>query len=119
MRAFHLTPDMMEAGYEYLRLTPPFRAWRMPDGDEVDFHVLKTDLVHGDCGYHAGRTFIRVSIAMVGSSDALLGVMAHEMIHQHQWLHPRTKTSRSDHDRFWHRAADRACAFHGFDRKTF
>ena len=117
MRAFHLTPDMMEAGYEYLRLTPPFRAWRMPDGDEVDFHVLKTPRIHGDCGFHNGRIFIRLSIALVGCTNNLHSVMAHEMIHGEQFR--RRSRSRGDHDAFWHRAADRACAFHGFDRKTF
>lgn len=117
MTAFHLTPDMMEAAYEYLRLTPPFKVWRLPDPDDVDFHVLKTDRIHGDCGYHDGRTYIRVSIAMVGNSNSLMSVMAHEMIHQRQWL--TGSKSKNGHDKFWHRAADRTCAWHGWDRKTF
>ena len=46
-----------------------------------------------------------------------LDTLAHEMIHGEQWR--RRSRSRNDHDAFWQRAADRACAFHGFDRKTF
>ena len=37
MGRLHLTPDLLEGAYEYLRLSPPFREWRLPDGD----HDLK------------------------------------------------------------------------------
>jgi hypothetical protein len=117
MNKFHLTPDMMERAYDYLRETPPFKAWRMPESDDLDFHVLATPRIHGDCGYDKGRVFIRLSTAMVGCTLNLIATMAHEMIHAEQWR--RKVKARNDHDAFFRRAADRACSWHGFDRKTF
>ena len=40
MRALNLIPDLLEGAYEYLRRSPPFRDWRLPDGDHVVFRVL-------------------------------------------------------------------------------
>lgn len=105
----------MEAAYEYLRLTPPFKAWRLPEGDELDFHVLKTDRIHGDCGMENGRIFIRVSIALVGSTATLYELMAHEMIHVEQY---RRKDPGS-HNAFFKRAAVCCCRWHGFYYKSF
>ena len=34
-----LTPDMLAAGYDFLRTTEPFRAWRLPDAEEVGLQV--------------------------------------------------------------------------------
>jgi hypothetical protein len=47
----------------------------------------------------------------------LVATMAHEMIHAEQWR--RKDKSPSGHNAFFNHAADRACAWHGFDRKTF
>lgn len=114
-RGFHLTPEMMEASYEYLRLTPPFKAWRLPEGDELDFHVLKTDRIHGDCGMVNGRIYIRVSMALVGRTDTLAPTMAHEMIHVEQFR----RRDPGTHNEFFRRAAKRCCGWHGFDLTTF
>lgn len=118
---FHLTQELMEGAYEFLRQAPPFNTWPgMPEADEVEFHVLATPQKHGDCGIHTdGRIFIRISTALVGSTSSLLAVMAHEMIHGYQWIKPEKKTGRSNHDSFFNRAADKVCKFHHFDRKLF
>jgi hypothetical protein len=98
-------------------LTPPYKAWRLPESDDLGFYVLKTPRIHGDCGYHEGRIFIRLSVALVGCTQNLIATMAHEMIHAEQWR--RKDKSPSGHNAFFNHAADRACAWHGFDRKTF
>jgi hypothetical protein len=108
---------MMAGAYDLLRVTPPYRGWKMPESDDLGFYVLKTPRIHGDCGFDQGRIFIRLSVALVGRTQNLIEVMAHEMIHGEQWR--RKSKSRNDHDAFWHHAADRACAWHGFDRKIF
>lgn len=118
---FHLTVELMEGAYEFIRSGPPFNTLAgMPETEEIEFHVLATPQKHGDCGIHPdGRIFIRISTALVGSTSSLLSVMAHEMIHAYQWLKPETKAGRSNHDSYFNKQADKVCKFHHFDRKLF
>src|ERR1700754_3947176 len=37
-----LTPEMLEGANEYLRVSPPFRAWNLPHADHVSFRVMTT-----------------------------------------------------------------------------
>ena len=30
-----LTPDLLAAAYDFLRATPPFKAWRLPESDDI------------------------------------------------------------------------------------
>lgn len=117
MRRFHLTPDLMASTYDMVRLSPPYKAWRLPDSDDLGFYVLTTPRIHGDCGFENGRIFIRLSTALVGCTMNLIATMAHEMIHTEQFR--RGDKHPSGHNAFFNSAADRACAWHGFDRKTF
>lgn len=39
MNGLHLTLEMLEGAYEYLRTTPPFRRWKLPPGADIEFHV--------------------------------------------------------------------------------
>ena len=39
--ALRLTPEILEGAYEFLRATPPFRGWRLPHADEVEFVVSR------------------------------------------------------------------------------
>ena len=36
-----LTPAVLAAAYEYLRATSPFKGWRLPHCDEVEFSVTR------------------------------------------------------------------------------
>lgn len=118
---FHLTLELMEGAYTFIRSGPPFCKFKdFPEADEVEFHVLATPQIHGDCSLlHDGRISIRLSTALVGSTDNLLATMAHEMTHQYQMLHPEHKTGRNEHDSFFNKWADKICKFHKFDRKLF
>lgn len=112
---FHLTPDMMAQAYEYLRVTRPISAWRLPPADEVEFHVTKHREIIGDHNLVDSKHVIRVSAANVGTTEALMRVMAHEMIH----AHCDRRGVRGAHPREFQEAADKVCRFHGFDRKAF
>src|SRR5690349_18038866 len=49
--SLRLTPDIIEGAYEFLRMTPPFRGWRLPPADEVEFVVSRHKRY---LGYHRG-----------------------------------------------------------------
>jgi hypothetical protein len=115
-----LTPDLLAAAYEYLRSSPPFRGWHLPDADEVGFTVTR----HQDRFSHLKR-FVRskeaevgVSEQLVGRSHTLIEAMAHEMVHLFQHLRG-TETPGTHHNAQWQRLAKNVCRHHGFDPKTF
>ena len=113
----HLTPDILRAAYEFLRATPPFRGWRLPDGDRVSFRVMRHKDRFGQAAEIDGVWVIDVSARLVGTTSALLRTMAHEMIHVHGGV-TGSKTWRNHGARFQRRAAS-VCRHHGFDLKEF
>jgi len=110
-----LTPDMLAAGYEFLRTTEPFRRWRLPHSDEVGFHVMRRAISSADFGVEAGLPFIRVNESHNGHAATLLASLAHEMIHLRQHL----TGDRELHGPRFRRMATRVCIAHGFDPKIF
>jgi hypothetical protein len=110
--SLNLTPAMLEAAYELLRTTPPFRNWKLPDTDDVEFHVTKFGHA-ADCGFDGTQFVIRVSATKHGTLAALLETMAHEMCHM------RYPNDRAHHGYLFKRLAVRVCRHHGFDIKGF
>lgn len=110
-----LTPDMLAAGYDFLRATAPFARWHLPESDELGFHVVRRTSLSADFGVEQGVPFIRISEAHNGHSSTLLASLAHEMIHLRQHL----TGDRELHGPRFRRMAARVCATHGFDPKTF
>jgi hypothetical protein len=110
-----LTPDMLAAGYDFLRSAQPFKSWRLPESDELGFHVVRHDMLSANFGVEQGIPFIRVSEASNGHTATLLASLAHEMIHLRQHL----TGDRELHGPRFRRMAARVCAAHGFDPKTF
>ncbi len=110
-----LTPDMLAAGYDFLRTSDPFRSWRLPHSDEMGFHVVRDPGLSADFGTERGMPFIRVSEASNGHSATLLATLAHEMIHLRQHL----TGDREHHGPRFRCMAARVCAVHGFYPKTF
>lgn len=114
----HITPAMMEAAYDYLRTTPPFRRWKLPDGDGIEFHVTRDTATWGDClEPGAGRPDwrLRVSGALIGHTSTLMALLAHEMVHMRQIL----RGQRPTHGALFQRLAAQVCRHHGFDPKLF
>jgi hypothetical protein len=110
-----LTSDMLAAAYDFLRVTEPFKGWKLPEAEDVGFHVLRTRGHSADYSFEAGIHLIRVSAARNGHAASLLATMAHEMIHLRQQI----LGDRGHHTALFRRLAARVCRIHGFDPKTF
>lgn len=112
----HLTPDILEATYDWLRALPPFRRWKLPPGEEVEFHVIDTDKQMGDALTRGSYCRIRASSSKIGHLDTLVKLVAHEMCHLRA---DRQGEEEEEHGPLWRRAADQVCRLHGFDPKEF
>jgi hypothetical protein len=75
-----LTPAILVAAYDFLRATPPFVGWRLPEADDVEFRVCH--FAHlGECHANDGTHVIALSGRRISHTDTLMRTMAHEMIH--------------------------------------
>lgn len=113
--SLRLTPDLLAAGYDFLRETGPFKGWKLPASDDVEFHVSRDPHVHADFGMERGVPVIRVSERGAGHTVTLLAAMAHEMVHLRQHM----VGARDHHGASFKRMAGAVCRAHGFDPKTF
>lgn len=109
-----LTPELLQASYEFLCCTPPFKRWKMPPGETVKFKVTRSI---DSRGHARSTTEIGVSSRNIGRTDALFMVMAHEMVHI--YLHLRGLHGRAEHPAEFWRCARLVCKHHGFDIKMF
>lgn len=123
MGRLHITPEMLERAYEYLRVSLPFSAWNLPDADAVSFRVLGARDRFGHFrGRHRrargvdGFSEIAISSRLVRSTELLLATMAHEMIHLYQ---DENGAARGHHNPQFLRLAKRVCIAHGFDFSEF
>lgn len=108
-----VTRETICAAYVFLRQTPPFNRWRLPEPGEVRFTVLRKAQHYGDHEFLNGRHHIRVSIFKHRHLLTLLKTVAHEMIHMHE-----TRTNRngsSGHGKGFYRRAAQVCKHHGWD----
>lgn len=113
-----LDPETLEAAYEYLRTTPPFNRWNLPDGEDVSFKVVRDPALRGWYDVRGGKHTIAISSRCIGHSVNLIATMAHEMIHLHQ-RDVKIETSGTQHNAAFNALADRVCRHHGFDPKLF
>lgn len=111
-----LHPDLVAAGYDFLRQSTPFKSWKLPEADEIGFGIVDDPTVFADFCLVNGEPLIRVS-GMNGHTVTLLATISHEMIHLYQHLNKLDKGCDHNAD-FWKRAK-RICAIHGFDPKVF
>ena len=117
--SLQLKPENLAAAYDYLRTTPPFSSWKLPPSDEVEFAVTRHRDREGDhCVYqYTAEHVIRVSSAAIKTTDALMQVIAHEMLHARQEI---TKTARrGEHNPQFRTIARRICKVHGWPTETF
>lgn len=110
---------MMASAYEYLRTTRPFAGWRLPHADEVEFHVTRHRDRDGDhCMYPDGTHRIRASAPRVTTTDSLMQLIAHELIHLYQDGILKSRSS-NPHDKQFHRFARAICRIHGWEHRSF
>lgn len=114
--ALHLTPQLLEAVYELLRLTAPIKRWNLPHADVVEFHVTKHTDRSGDYVDGGECHVIRISSVYHSTLQSLTLTMAHEMCHLQQ---RRTAPREGVHGKEFKRLARLVCRHHGFDLKTF
>jgi hypothetical protein len=111
------TPEILEAAYEYLRTTPPFRGWKLPHADSIGFVITRSKNTKGyytkECRKPDSHE-IGVSENCVSSTLHLFEVMAHEMIHLHQAIN-KLETGNTQHNADFLRRAKSVCKYHGWD----
>lgn len=114
-----LHPDRhLPGAYTYLRLTEPFSSWDLPEADEIKFVVTNESGAYGWFRPEDGVPTIGVSAKNIGSTDYLLPLMGHEMIHLYQWL-AKTTTSNTQHNAEFRRLAKKVCRAHEWSEKEF
>ena len=110
-----LTKDLLRGAYDFLRMTPPFKKWKLPPGEIVKFVVTRSPTVQGDHILVKGVHTIRVSCKKVGATSTLMELMAHEMVH----VKCDRDGVKSEHGADFKRAARLVCKYHGFDEASF
>ncbi len=116
-----LTPDILRAAYNYLSETEPFNGWNLPDAEYVDFAVTKTRKRQGRCNCHVdgqSRCYkLDVSQKYVTHTASLMLILAHEMIHVHEF--EAKLMERRHHGKVFWALAKEVCDAHGFDLGQF
>jgi len=116
-----LDKETLAAAYDYLRTTPPFSRWNLPDSEEIIFSVSKTSRDFGWYRFDGKRHCINASTGKIGQTNTLMEFMAHEMVHLHleqTGVESRRGTPYT-HNAAFKRFAAQACKAHGFDPKAF
>jgi hypothetical protein len=113
----HITPDLMEDSYRLLLKALPFRRWKLPHPDDIEFVVsLHRDRHAHHRAYKDGSGHeIAVSARKVKSLNLLTECMAHEMVHIRQ----DQLGMRDKHGDGFQRLAKLVCLRTGFDFATF
>jgi predicted SprT family Zn-dependent metalloprotease len=114
-----LTPEILRAAYDYLKVTQPFDKWNLPDGEDIRFRVTRTGIERGLVYYQAGdETIINISSACNGHTNSLMATMAHEMAHLIEMIHAMDDP-KSEHGKAYKKLSNEICKIHGFDPKLF
>lgn len=113
-----LNHEILAAAYDYLRATPPFRDWNLPEAEDVKFVVIRDPKTAGWHKITRGKDFIGVSSGCIGRTHSLMEVMAHEMIHLHQ-RDVCMDTRGVEHNAAFKKLVLKVAKFHGFDPLLF
>lgn len=123
-----VTPETCRAAYEYFRTTLPFRRWKLPDADSVEFRVTKDHKRYGSVNYptrkgYTIRPIVEVSDHLCWCTDELLRTVAHEMVHLQQFnLDGWTVVEAGKeygHGEDFQKMGKLVCRRHGFNWETF
>lgn len=110
-----MTPAFLAAAYDMMRLTEPFKAWKLPPSAEVRFKVVRDKKMFADFGMEGSVPVYRISTAKNGHLATTLASLCHEMLHHVQEL----RGDREIHGPRFQKMAGRVCRLHGFDPKSF
>ena len=114
-----LNPNHSAASYDFLRALPPFHRWKLPPGDEVEFHITARPEICGEYTrwLHDQTHIIVLSSKNIGHTDTLIRIMAHEIIHLKQGKDGGETSGQ--HNAEFKRLSAIVCRYHGFDLKAF
>lgn len=114
----HITPEACAAVYDMLRHFKPFRGWKLPPADEVEFGVHVRRKVYAEVSnYVRTDEFVMwVSSHNHATLHDLVQTIAHEMCHIRQFF---IGQKRLGHGRSFKRMARRICKELGFDERIF
>jgi hypothetical protein len=114
-----LTPQVLAAAYDYLRATAPFKSWKLPESDAVEFSVTRHRDRSADHTTYCRSTdhIIRVSAYYTKTTADLMECIAHEMIHAHQ-VRIKTET-KQEHNTAFARLNRAVARIHGWPVETF
>lgn len=115
----HITPEACAACYEMLRHFRPFKGWKLPHADEVEFRVVPWKKDFAEMSHYV-RTD---ELIMIVSShpdkhpvlDELTQSIAHEMVHFRQH---RLKINIG-HGKYFKRMANIICKELGWNPRAF
>lgn len=115
--SIHITPAIIEAGYVLLCETLPFRRWKLPSPDELEFYAIP--LPANDQGEllrkPTGKYRVTINPNRHKTISSMLMTLGHEMAHIRQ-----DQIGRKDHHGASFQAlADQICRHHVFDRGQF
>jgi len=113
----HITPEACAAVYDMLRHFRPFKAWKLPPGEEVEFRVRKIN------HYGEVTNYVRTDELIMWISDKrhptlndLAMTVAHEMCHVRQHFNGQ---KRLGHGPAFQRMAKTICKELGWDERLF
>lgn len=113
-----LNHETLAAAYDYLRATPPFRDWNLPEAEDVKFVITRSTVVAGTHSIRDGKDVIGVSSGCIGRTGSLMELMAHEMIHMHQ-REVCMETRGVEHNAAFKKLGAKVSKIHGFDPMLF
>jgi hypothetical protein len=116
-----LTPETLAAAYDYLRTTPPFYKWNLPESEDVKFKIGRRPKEAGRYQWDGVDHTITASVRGVGYTTSVMRFMAHEMIHLYlEKMGWESKAHSAEvHNAAFRKFAAQVCKYHGFDPKAF
>lgn len=113
-----ITPEMCEAMYEFIRTTPPYKGWKLPAAEDVEFHIIHSRKVGADYYCKSDGTHqIRVNARWCGNVVSLYKLLLHEMVHLHHGY--ACPNDNAHHGRKFLALARQVCKAHVLDPKVF
>lgn len=116
-----LSADILAAAYDYLRTTPPFVRWNLPESEDVKFRVSRRATEFGRYQKVNGKHTIAMSASSIGQTETLMRYLAHECVHLHlEATGMEAKNGgMNTHNAAFRKFASEVCRVHGFDLKAF
>lgn len=119
MTNFHVTHEICVAAYDLIRACPPFKSWKLPPGEEVEFHIISSTTHSADYMFLKSKNVhrIRINEKWTGTLWKLILNLMHEMCHmKHEVDCPN---DQAHHGKRFQKLAQTVCKIHILDIKSF